>query len=525
VRKLMTSKEVAKCVKDGVTVTGTGFSFIAPEELFIALEETFLATGHPRDLTLVVPGGAGNLVGRGFDHFAHDGFIKKVIAPYFNLTPALGKMVLEERVEAYMLPAGVLAQLLRDIGAKRPGLITHVGLGTFADPRVEGGSLNSISKEQMTEVIRIDGEEYIRYKPIHIDIALLKVTTADQFGNSTMEKEAGFLTTLPMAIAAHNCGGKVFVQVERVATVGTLHPQRVLVPGILVDGIVIAKPENHWMTWREQYNPARSGEIRAADIGLPPAVMGPEKVVARRAIRELKPGEVVNLGAGMPEFISSVVWEEKIFEKIVLTVEAGMIGGIPGYGLQFNTASNPYAIIDQGCQMDLYDGGGNDASCVGFAQLDQQGNVNVSKLNSRLPGVGGFLNVFPKAKKRIHCGGFTAGKSQIEVKDGKLNIIKDGEVIKFVKKVEQITLNGDYVNRFTTPTVIVTERAVFDYSKQGFVLKEIAPGVELKKDILDKMEFEPLISPDLKLMSAELFEDRMLHLYEREPWSKFKLYE
>lgn len=277
--------------------------------------------------------------GGGFDHFVHDGYIKRVISPYFNLTPALGQMVLEERVEGYMLPAGVLAQLLRDIGGKRPGLITHVGLGTFVDPRVEGGRLNSKAKDSYTDVIEIDGKEWIRYRPIHIDVAMLKGTTADEFGNITMEKEAGFLTSLPMAIAAHNCGGKVIVQVERVAQMGSLHPQLVKVPGILVDAVVIAKPKNHWMTWREQYNPARSGQVRVVDIGLPPTEMGPEKVVARRALYEIEPGKVVNLGAGMPEYISSLAWEEKIFDKIVLSVEAGMIGGVPGFGLQFNTAS------------------------------------------------------------------------------------------------------------------------------------------------------------------------------------------
>jgi len=524
VRKLMTASDVAKLVKDGDTITGTGFSFMTPEELFIALEESFLETGHPRDLTLLVPGGAGNLRGKGCDHFAHDGFIKKIIAPYYNLTPALQKMVMEERVEAYMLPAGALAQLLRDIGAKRPGLITHVGLGTFADPRVEGARLNSRAKDVLTELIIIDGKDYIRYKPIHIDVAMIKVTTADAFGNCTMEKEAGFLTSMPMAIATHNCGGKVIVQTERTAQLGTLHPQRVVIPGILVDGVVIAEPENHWMTWREQYNPARSGEVRVTDVGLPPVALSPEKVVARRAIYQLNPGEVVNLGAGMPEFISSVSWEEKIFDKILLTVEAGMIGGVPGYGLQFNTASNPYAIIDQSFQMDLYDGGGNDASCVGFAQIDEQGNVNVSKLNMRIPGVGGFLNVFPRSKKRVHCGAFMAGKSKIEIKNGKLHIIEDGNIKKFVKKVEQITLSGSYIQEFSIPTVIVTERAVLHYTRDaGFILEEIAPGVDLQKDILDKMEFKPIISHNLKLMSAELFDEAPLKLSEKEPWSRYTL--
>jgi len=251
--------------------------------------------------------------------------------------------------------------------------------------------------------------------------------------------------------------------------------------------------------------------------------LSPEKVVARRAIYELTPGEVVNLGAGMPEFISSVVWEEKIFQKIVLSVEAGMIGGIPGYGLQFNTASNPFAIIDQACQMDLYDGGGNDVSCVGFAQMDKNGNVNVSKLNSRIPGVGGFLNVFPNAKKRIHCGGFMAGKSEIDIANGKVNIRKDGNIQKFVDKVDQITLNGDYVRKFSTPTIVITERAVFEYGNEGLILKEIAPGIDVKKDVLEKMAFKPVVSPNLKTMPSELFNEEKLMLAEKEPWKDFSL--
>ncbi|UCC90656.1 MAG: acyl CoA:acetate/3-ketoacid CoA transferase [Dehalococcoidia bacterium] len=522
--KIMSAEDAIKLVEDGYTITGTGFSFIAPEELFIALENSFLNTRHPRDLTLLIPGGAGDLRGAGFDHFAHEGFIRKVIAPYFNLTPALGRMVLEEKVECYMLPSGVICQLLRDIGAKRPGLITHVGLKTFVDPRLEGGKLNSISKEDYIELIEIDGKEWLRYKPIHIDVAILKVTTADEFGNATMEKEAGFLVTLPMAIATHNCGGKVIEQVERVTVTGTLNPQHVQVPGSLVDAIVIARPEHHWMTWREQYNPARSGEVRVADIGLPVVPMRLEKVVARRVLYELEAGKVVNLGAGMSEFISSLAWEEKIFDKMILTVEAGMIGGVPGYGLQFNTASNPYAIIDQSFQMDLYDGGGNDISCVGFAQIDKKGNVNVSKLEGRILGVGGFLNVCPKAKKRVHCGAFTAGKSEIKVKDGKLEIIKDGNITKFVDKVEQITLSGECALEEGQPTIIITERCVFDFTKDGFILKEIAPGVDIKEHILEKMEFKPIISDDLKYMSEELFKDALLNLRDREPWKGYSLY-
>lgn len=523
-RKKISSHQIVNFVRDGDTVTGTGFSFTTPEELFIALEDSFLRSGHPRDLTILIPGGAGNMNGGGFDHFAHEGFIKRVIGPYFNLTPKLQQMILQNIVEAYMLPAGVLAQLLRDIGGNRPGLITHVGLNSFMDPRMDGGRMNSISKDTYSEIINIDKKDWIRYKPINIDVALLKVTTADEFGNSTMEKEAGYLTTLPMAIATHNCGGKVILQVERVAGMGTLNPKHVIVPGILVDAVVVAKPENHWMTWKEQYNPSRSGELKVPDVGLKTAALTSEKIIGRRAIYEISPGEVVNLGAGIPEYVTSVAWEEKIFDKIVLTIEAGMIGGIPGNGLQFNTASNAHAIIDQTFQMDLYDGGGNNVSCVGFAQIDKSGNVNVSKLNSRIPGVGGFLNVFPRARKKMHCGAFTAGKSNIVIENGKMSIKEDGPITKFVDSVEQVTLNGKYINHSDRPTLIITERAVFEYSYEGFVLTEIAPGVDVRSDILDKMEFSPRISCDLCEMPSEIFQQSNLRLCEKEPWNSFNLY-
>ncbi|MGV8073208.1 MAG: acyl CoA:acetate/3-ketoacid CoA transferase [Syntrophobacteraceae bacterium] len=523
-KKLMSIEDVPKLVRDGDTVTGSGFSFIAPEELFIALEQSFLATGHPRDMVLLIPGGAGDTRGRGFDHFAHEGMIRKIIAPYFNLTPGLGKMVLEEKVEAYMLPVGVMAQQLREISAKRPGLITRVGLGTFVDPRVENGRMNSISKESWCKLIELDGKTYLHYKPFHIDVAMIKVTTLDEFGNSTTEKECGPLLVLPMSMATHNCGGTVIAQTERIAKKSTINPQYVRVPGILVDKFVVSKPENHWMTWREQYNPARSGEIHSPDLALRPAFLGAEKVVARRALLEVSPGEIVNLGAGMPEFVSSVAYEEKVFSKMVLSVEAGMCGGIPGYGLQFNTAENADAIIEQTSQMDLYDGGGNDVSCVGFAQIDSKGNVNVSKLLTRIPGVGGFLNVFPRSKKRINAGAFTAGTSDIKVLDGKLQIRKNGPIVKFVDTVTQITLNGDYVEPGDIPTTIITERAVFKYSTEGMVLIEIAPGVNLEEDVLGQMEFKPIISPDLKDMPHEIFRDEPLQLNTREPWASFTLY-
>ena len=520
--KLTSSEDAVKLVKDKDTVIADGITFGAPEELFIALEKSFLDTGHPRDLEIVAPGGTGDTRGRGFDHFAHEGFIRGYYGSYLNLTRKLGTMVSEEKIEGYMFPLGVCCQMLREIAAQRPGLITHLGLKTFADPRLEGGKLNSISKENRVEVISLGGKEWLFYKPYRIDVALIRGTTADEFGNLTMEKEAGIMSVLSMAQAAKNCGGKVIAQVERTATRGTLHPKDVRVPGILVDTIVIAKPENHMQTWKIQYDPALSGEVHAPGAGYGVIELDHRKVIGRRALMELSPGKVVNLGGGMSEFVSSVAWEEGIGEQVIFTVEAGMTGGVPGYGLNFNTASNPEAIIDMPSQLDFYDGGGIDVTYVGFAQIDKYGNVNASKLGNRITGVGGFLDVAPNAKRRVHCGAFTAGDFNIEVGEGKLNIRRDGRVKKFVGQVDQVTVSGECTLEKGQPVLIITERAVFEWTRDGLVLTEIAPGVDIKRHILDQMEFEPLVSPDLREMPKEIFIDLPLNLKKRHPWREYE---
>jgi len=520
--KLVSVEDAIGLIKDGDTIFVPGFTYGTPEELLIILEKKFLETGHPKDLT-VAGAGAGNVRGGGWDHLAHRGLIKKIYTAYLNLTPRIQKMVLDDEVECYMVPGGIMGQIASEIGRGGPGVITDMGLKTFIDPRLEGGKMNSISKEEMAEIIEIHGKEWLLYKTFHVDIAFVKGTTADEVGNISFEKEPGYQALLPMAIAAHNCGGKVIVQVERITVRGGINPQRVIVPGILVDVVIVAKPENHWQTWRIQYDPARSGEVRIPSSELrrrrPPISMGKEKVVARRGLYELEPGKVVNLGAGMSEYVSTLALEEGIYDKITLTVEAGMIGGIPGFGLSFNTAINPDAIIDMPYQMSLYEGGGNDITFLGFAQIDKDGNINVSKLGDRIPGVGGFLDVAPHAKKRVHCGSFTAGKSEVEIRDGKVEVVKDGKIKKFVDRVNQVTVSGEHALELGQPVSIITERGVFEWTGDGFVLKEIAPGIDLERQILDKMEFEPIISDDLKEMPKEIFEEAPLNLREKYPWN------
>ena len=519
--KTIDVEKAVAMVKDGDTVVVDGVTFGCPEDLCVAIEERFLKTGHPRNITLAVPGGTGDTRGRGLDHFAHEGMIKIYAGSYLNLTRKLAKLVAEEKIEAYMLPLGVCCQLYREIGAGRPGLFTRVGLKTYLDPRYEGGRLNSVSRgdDFVPEVITFKGKEYLYFKPFKINVAFIRGTTSDEQGNITVEKEAGIANGLEMAIAAKKCGGQVVAQVERIAANGTLKPKEVKVPGILVDAVVIARPENHTQTWRQQYNPALSGEIRLPKTIIPPVPFDYPKVVARRALLELSPGMIVNLGAGMSEFISSVAWEEGIHEDITFVIEAGMIGGVPGFGLDFNTATNAACIIGQPAMLDFLDGGGHDISCVGFAQIDRQGNVNVSKLGSRITGIGGFLDVAPTAKRRIHCGAFTAGKPEIKIEDSKVKIAKDGEVLKFIDQVEQISVSGEYALEVGQPVKIITERAVFEWVKEGLVLTEIAPGVNLQENILNRMSFKPLISPKLQEMPAEIFREPLLKLKEKPPWS------
>lgn len=522
--KLVDLETAIGVVKDGDALIADGITFGAAEDLFVALEEKFLKTGHPRDLTIIAPGGSGDVRGRGFDHFAHEGFIKVFTGSYLNLTRKLGDLILAGKAEGYMLPLGVYCQLLREISAGRPGLITHVGLKTYVDPRYEGGRLNSVSKgdDFVPEVINFKGREYLYYKPFHIDVAFLRGTTADEDGNVTMEKEAGILNALSMAMATKKCGGKVVVQVERVAARNTLKPKDVEIPGILVDYVVIARPENHMQTWRYAYNPALSGELRAPRSELLLIPFDYRKVIGRRGALELEPGMIVNIGAGLSEFVTSVAWEEGIGDKLTFIIEAGMIGGVPGFGLNFNTAVNPACIIDQPSMVDFFDGRGHDITLVGFAQVDKDGNVNVSKLGDKVPGIGGFLNVAPNAKKRVHCGTFTAGKPEIRIENGKLNIIRDGDVIKFIDRVDQISVSGEYALDVGQPVKIITERAVFEWNRAGLVLREIAPGVDLQRHILAKMAFKPIISPDLKEMPAELFIPAPLGLKKKEPWVNYR---
>lgn len=507
--KLIAAEQAVKLIKDGDTLGINGFvTFSHPEELSAEIEKQFLQTGHPNNLTLVYGAGQGDgKTPYGLNHYGHEGLTKRVVCGHIGLAPTLANLITANKIEGYNFPQGVVAHLFRAIAGKKVGVITHVGLKTFADPRVEGAKMNSKTTEDLVDLLNINGKEFLLYKYFPVNVALIRGTTADEFGNITMEDEAVHLETLSIAAAAKNSGGIVIAQVKRLAKRGSLHPQRVRVPGILVDYIVLASdPKYHRMSNAiEIDNHSLSGTVKVPLSSLPPMEMNERKIIARRCAFEITPYSVVNLGIGVPDGVASIAVEEGFDEYITLSIESGAVGGVPAPGVLIGGSTNADSFIDQPYQFDFYDGGGVDATFLGLAQADVKGNINVSKFNNRAVGCGGFINISQNAKKVVFCGTFTASGLTVAVEDGKLKIIQEGKHKKFVSEVEQITFSGDYAKDIGQDVLYVTERAVLKLTKQGLMLTEIAPGVDLQKDILDQMDFKPLIAPDLKLMDRRIF--------------------
>ncbi|MCL6480020.1 MAG: acyl CoA:acetate/3-ketoacid CoA transferase [Peptococcaceae bacterium] len=506
--KVRTAEQIVDMIKDGATVAVSciGLAGFA-EEVAVAIEKRFLETGHPRNLTFTHGTASGNWKDRGAHHLGHEGLVKRLICGYIGASPNMSRLVMENKVEAYNLPQGVIIHLWREIAAKRPGILTKVGLGTFVDPRIEGGKMNSVTREDIVKVVTFEGEEWLFYKGFPIDVALIRGSVADENGNLTMDREGVLLEALPLAQATKNSGGIVIAQVEHIARANSLHPKQVRVPGILVDYLVVAtKPEHHFQTEGLYFNPAFAGDIKMPLDDIPNTPLDERKIIARRAAMELTPGAVVNLGIGIPSEIATVAAEENASELITLTTEIGNIGGVPANRPNFGHSYNSEACIEHHAQFDFYDGGGIDLAFLGLAQTDREGNINVSKFGPMAVGCGGFINISQNSKKVVFCGTFTAGDLEVKVEEGRLIIVREGKNRKFRDKVEQITFSGKYAQKIKQPVLYVTERAVFTLEKGQMTLIEIAPGIDLEKDILALMDFKPRISPHLKTMPKEIFQ-------------------
>ena len=511
--KVLQPSEIAALIKDGETLATGGFvGSGSPEALSKALEKRFLETGSPRDLTYMYAAGQGNRDGSGSDHFAHEGLVKRVIAGHWNMAPRLGQLAMDNKIEAYNIPQGVICHMYRDIAAHRVGTVTHVGLHTFADPRIEGCKLNERTTEDIVEVINILGEERLIFKTRPIDVVFLRATSADENGNISMEREVCPVDATAMALAAKNSGGRVYVQVERLVKAGTIDPKLVKIPGILVDAVAVADPEDHPQSFGHAYDPTLTGEAVAPDTESEPLPLSAKKIIGRRAAMELRENSVVNLGIGAPEYVSAVANEEGIGDYITLTVEGGPVGGIPLGGSQFGASRNADCYFDQNVMFDLYDGGGLDQAYLGLAQADENGNVNVSRFGPRIAGCGGFIDITQNAKRVYFCGTFTPGGLKTSIKDGKLIIENEGREPKFIKQVEQITFSGNFAAEKGQPVMYITERAVFELRKDGVYLTEVAPGIDIKTQIIDVMGFEPKIDGEVKLMDERIFKDEIMGL-------------
>lgn len=511
--KVMSLEKAISMIPDNAAIGIGGFIGCGhPQEFSVGLEESFLKSGHPNNLTIMFSAGIGDGTDKlGLNMLGHEGLLKRIIGGHWGLIPKLQKMVFDNKVEGYNLPLGTISLMFRDIAGNRPGTFTKIGLKTFVDPRLEGGKMNACTTEDLVELMDIHGEEWLLYKSFPLNVALIRATYCDEDGNATMVKEAATLDSLSIAQAAKNSGGIVLLQVEKVVANATLDPRMVKIPGIYVDGIVVSRPENHMQTYAEQYNPALSGEVKVPVDSIPPMSLSERKVICRRAAMELDPAAIINLGIGMPEGIANVANEEGL-PGLKLTVEAGGIGGVPNAGTAFGTCTNPDAIIDQPYQFDFYDGGGLGQAFLGLAECDPAGNINVSRFGPKIAGCGGFINITQTSPVVVYCGTFTAGGLKLAIENGKLKILQEGKVKKFKDVVEQITFSAAYAKETGQKVIYVTERAVFELIDGVLTLIEIAPGIDFEKDILGQMEFKPHVAENLKYMDERLFKQEIMGL-------------
>lgn len=506
----ISAQEAASWIEDGSTVATIGMTLVsASESILKAIEQRFLDTGSPNQLTLVHSCGQSDR-DRGIQHFAHEKMLSRIIGGHWGLQPKIMKLIAENKILAYCIPQGQFAQLYRSMAGGEPGKITKVGLGTFVDPRLDGGKMNEITKSapDISDIVQIAGEEYMRYQPIPLDYCIIRGTYVDENGNLSTEQEAMQLEVLSAVLACKKYGGKVIAQAKQKVTAGSIHCKKVTVPGIFIDGVVICDnpEEDHRQTHSFAFDPAYCGDIKVpveASELLPLTV---RKLIGRRAVMELTRDDVLNVGTGIPnDVVGAILAEEGVQEDVTITVESGIYGGIPLGGVDFGIAKNQFALLRHDDQFDYYNGAGVDVTFMGAGEIDADGNVNATKLGPNPTGAGGFIDITTNAKHVVFCSTFTGKGLDCSFEDGKLHIQREGSLLKCVKKLQQISYNGTIARQKGQKMHYVTERAVFELRRDGLTLTEIAPGIDLQTQILDLMEFEPLIAKDLKIMDASIY--------------------
>jgi len=502
----MNASEAARLVPDKGTLTFTGcLSIMEPDTVLQGIEGRFLQEGHPRDLTVIHPIMVASRKGAGINRFAHDGLMRRVIGGSFSIFPdyEITGMIKENRVEAYNLPIGTIMHWLRESGARRPGLLTSVGLQSYIDPRVEGGRTNAAAREPLSQIVQLAGREWLFYPALRVDVAIIRGTSADPQGNISVEHEPMSLGIFYLALAAKRSGGTVVAQVKQRVERGSVHPRFTVVPGRLVDVIVVDPVQPQTGAGE---HPELTGEVRI-HLQPDPVPLTIESAIARRAMKEMQDGQLVNLGYGVPALIPALGFPERLHERVAFSIEHGTVGGLPEGMELFGASANPDILMDSTFVFDLYEGGHLDITFLGFAQVDQEGNVNVGKFAHMAPGSGGFANICHQTRKIVFCWTFTAGGLQAEIVDGKVIIRKEGRVKKFAHGVEQITLSGKAAREKGQEILYVTERCVFRLGAQGLELIEVAPGIDPAKDILPQMEFPVAIPPNVATMDPALFRE------------------
>ena len=520
--KFMTAAQAVELIRDGDTVglMGGGGGLMEASHVFEAVQHRFLSTGYPQNLTVMHALGIGDKKTKGMNCFAHEGLVRRVIGGHWVWSPAMQQLALDNKIEAYILPGGVSSQLMREIGAGRPGLISHVGLGTVCDPRHGGGRMNQAAREDLAELITIDGRQWLRYKPFPIHVAIVRASAADEEGNISFEHEAANLDATSLALAARNSRGKVIVQVKERLPRGALKAREVRIPAAWVDAIVIDPQQS--TSYHIPFDPAFSGELtgparahseaadHARELAAAQEVFSERQAVARRAYLELfntgKVRPVINYGVGVPDAVAKLIAARQEQHRIYQTIEHGTYGGTLMDGVLFGYARNASAMIDAATQFDFYGGGGLDIAFLGFGEFDELGSVNVSRLGGVTVGPGGFIDIAQNASKVVFCGTFAAKGVRLQTGDGQMRVLQQGAVQKLVPRVDQITFSGPQGLQRGQQVLYLTERASFRLTPAGVEVFEIAPGIDLQRDVLDQMGFRPQIASELRLMDSAHFQ-------------------